>query len=123
MTTEIVTAESLNPRGRVVQEIEMAVRRSRAVGQLCRLALEACGSPRWARLRDPWGLDYTVPRPPLITAFGEPVYEARRPYAPHWAWFLDGRYDGTLERHEQAALANLPEKVREKLHVTLDAQA
>ena len=114
MAERVLTVEDLAPRSQVVKTMEMAVRRAKALGVLCREALDAAyGDPALARRLHPWGGDYPARERDFI--FGEPSYRAARLYTDWWPMMWDAWYSGSLDRQIECGLANLPLSVREKL--------
>ena len=112
---EAHTVEALNPRGKVVSETRMAIKRSRALARICEEAVATAGTLHEACEATPGTLG--ISSTALKFVFGDPWYAS--PLAREWwPWVLNHWYHGGLERVERQALQNLPEATREKLHVT-----
>lgn len=114
--------ENLNPRSHAVKNLEMAVRRSLALEQLCVQHLERCDSdPDKAREYQPStfgsidkvaGSNVANPRTLIKEVFGDDYYA--HPEWTQWPTLFDAWYSGSLRRQREAALRNLPAKLRKK---------
>lgn len=114
--------ENLNPRSHAVKNLEMAVRRSLALEELCTHHLERCaGDIDLARIMSPdvfgsidkvAGSNVSNPKSLIREVYGDDYWA--HPQWGSWEVMFDAWYDGSIRRQREAVLHNLPATLRKK---------
>lgn len=120
--TNTMDVENLNPRSRAVKDLEMSVRRTLSLEQLCAQHLERCDDDLWAAgttsplnwgsIDKVTGSNVANPKTLVKEVFGEQYWA--HPEWSQWHRLMQAWYDGSLRRQREAALRNLPQKIRKQ---------
>lgn len=109
-SSKTYTPEDLAPKGAACKRIEMSIKRSRVLSEMCVVVLDQTGNADVARVTPPWSTGACT-KTKIKMVFGEAPWL----WTSRWPWLFDQWYTGALDRAELAAIEDLPRSVGDKL--------